>query len=161
MIMDTSLRARAKRRTTNEGNPEALIAPFPVILARSTRVVIRKEVMVASDVDVSASGSASSAEVKAEHHAFIALAPLVFAAGWIAVKRERIVAADAVVVGTACQALAHASIIAESLALIAPSPIALPWGAAIVDRESVVPAFGIVVLAAARTWPDFWIASIG
>lgn len=161
MIMDASLRARAERRTTSKGNPEALTAPFPVVLARGTGVAMREVVMVASDVDVSASSGASCVAVEAEHHAFVAPAPLVLAAGWIAVKRERIVAAAAVVVGTACLALPRASTPAESLALIAPSPIALPWGAAVVVRKSVVPAYGSVVLAAARTWSDFWVASVG
>lgn len=158
--MDTSLRARAERSTTSECNPVAFITPLPIVLTGRTGVVLREKVTAASDVDVSASNSASCVAVEAEHHAFVAPAPLVLAAGWIAIKRERIIAAFAVVVGTACLALPRASSPVESLALVAPSPIALPWGTALIERESVVPASGSVVIAAGRTWSDFWVASV-
>jgi hypothetical protein len=157
MVMDTSLRARAERRITSEGEPVAFGAPHPVVLARSTGVVLREEVTAASDVDVSASSSAGCIAVEAEHHAFGAPAPLVLAASWIgiAIKRERIGATFAVVMGTACLASSRASTPVESLALVAPFPIGLPWGTAFVERQSVVPASGSVVRAAGWTWSNF------
>jgi len=157
MVMDTSLRARAERGVTSEGEPVAFIAPHPVVLARSTGVVLREKVTAALDVDVSASSSASSIAVEAEHHAFLAPVPLVLAASWIriAIKRERIVATFAVVMSTTCHASSRASSPVESLALIAKFPIALPWGTAVVQRHSIVPACGSVVRAAGWAWSNF------